>query len=226
MFPLRDSTPRRSFPFVNYLIIFINIFVFIKQLLAPSFEEFVYQYGFIPARFSPLEFEFYKHIFYSMWLHGGFFHIASNLWFLHIFGDNVEDRIGHIKYFLFYFSAGFAAAFLQYLVSIESVIPMIGASGAISGVAGVYFVLFRRSTIEALVPDFFGFLHIVELPSWFFLGYWFLVQVFSGLGSLVTFDINQGGVAWFAHIGGFVWGYLIAQRIKRKSKKYFLEFFE
>ncbi len=218
MLPLRDSTPRRSFPIINYLIIFVNIFVFLIQLSAPSFDEFVYTWGFVPARFSPFEGEFYKYIFFSMWLHGGWFHLLSNMWFLHIFGDNVEDRLGHFRYLLFYISAGFAAALLQYIVSFESLVPMIGASGAISGVAGAYFALFKRSTIEALVPGFFGFWHIVELPSWFFLGYWFVVQLFNGLGSLVAFDINSGGVAWFAHIGGFLWGWWVAKMFFGRKK--------
>ncbi len=134
--------------------------------------------------------------------------------------------MGHLKYILFYISAGFAAAFLQYIFALESTVPMIGASGAISGVAGAYFALFKRSTIEALVPDLFGFLHVVELPSWFFLGYWFIIQLFNGLGSLVLFDINQGGIAWFAHIGGFMWGVYIGKRMKRRIKRVFLEFFE
>ena len=215
MLPLRDSTPRRSFPFINYLIIFVNIFIFLIQLSAPSFEEFVYTWGFVPARFSPFEGQFYKYIFFSMWLHGGWFHLLSNLWFLHIFGDNVEDRLGHLRYLIFYISAGFAAAFLQYVFALGSIVPMIGASGAISGVAGAYFVLFKRSKIEALVPGFFGFWHVVELPSWFFLGYWFVIQLFNGLGSLVVFDINTGGVAWFAHIGGFLLGYYVGKKITK-----------
>lgn len=217
MFPLRDSTPRRSFPWVNYSIIFLTIYVFILQLTAPDFEQFIYQYGFVPSRFNFFDLSSYRYIIYSIFLHGGFFHIISNLWFLHIFGDNVEDSLGHFLYLFFYLIGGMVAVFAQLVFNFGSDIPMIGASGAISAVAGAYFVLFKRSKIEALVPDFIGFLHIVELPSWFFLGYWFVLQVFSGLGSLVTFDIQQGGVAWFAHIGGFVYGVYVAKKIKKRT---------
>ncbi len=219
MIPLRDSTPRRRFPFINYLIILVNLYVFFLQLSAPDFEKFIYENAFIPSQHTIFDIAFYKQIFYSMWMHGGWFHLLSNLWFLHIFGDNVEDKLGHFRYLVFYILAGYSAAMLQYLVSFSSNIPMLGASGAISGVAGAYFVFFRRSRIETLVPDFFGFLHIVELPSWFFLGYWFLIQLFNGFGSLVLFDINQGGVAWFAHVGGFLYGYYVAKRLKRRRIK-------
>ncbi|MBI4225738.1 rhomboid family intramembrane serine protease [Candidatus Roizmanbacteria bacterium] len=211
MFPIRDSTPRSRFPIVNYLIIAITIYVFFIQISSPDFEAFVFQYGFVPARFNLLDLSSYRYILYSIFLHGGLFHIASNLWFLHIFGDNVEDRIGHFWYAIFYILAGVAAVFAQLGFNLGSSIPMIGASGAISGVAGAYFVFFRHSKVETLVPTFFGFYDIIELPVWFFLGYWFVIQVFSGVGSLVTYDIQQGGVAFFAHIGGFVFGYLLAK---------------
>ncbi|MGB9707353.1 MAG: rhomboid family intramembrane serine protease [Microgenomates group bacterium] len=214
MFPIRDSTPTRRFPFVNYLIILTTFFVFIIQLTALDFEGFIFQYGFVPSRFDLFNLQSYQYIFYSIFLHGGWFHVISNMWFLHIFGDNVEDRIGHITYLFFYLFSGVVAVFFQYIFNFQSDIPMIGASGAVSGVAGAYFVFFKRSTIEALVPGFFGFLHLVELPAWFFLGYWFFIQVFSGLGSLVTFDIQQGGVAWFAHIGGFLFGYWLAKKLR------------
>ena len=209
MFPIKDSTPRRTFPIVNYFIIAITIYIFIIQITAPDFEAFVFRFGFVPARFSFIDLNSYRYILYSIFLHGGLFHIASNLWFLHIFGDNVEDRIGHLGYLVFYLLAGAAAVFAQLVFNLGSPIPMIGASGAISGVTGAYFVLFRHSKIESLVPTFFGFYNIIELPAWFFLGYWFVIQIFSGVGSLVTFQ--QGGVAFFAHVGGFIFGYLIAK---------------
>jgi membrane associated rhomboid family serine protease len=215
MFPIRDSTPRQHFPFINYLIILTTFFVFFIQLAAPDFEEFIFNYGFVPTRFDIFNIDSYRFVLYSIFLHGGWFHIISNMWFLHIFGDNVEDKMGHITYLIFYLLSGVVAVFFQYFFNLTSNIPMIGASGAVSGVAGAYFILFRRSTIEALVPGFFGFLHLVELPAWFFLGYWFFIQVFSGLGSLVTFDIQQGGVAWFAHIGGFLFGYYIGKKFYR-----------
>jgi len=214
MFPIRDLTPRRSFPIVNYLIIAITIYVFFIQISSPDFEAFVFQYGFVPARFNFFDLSSYRYILYSIFLHGGLIHIASNLWFLHIFGDNVEDRMGHFWYPIFYILAGVVAVFAQLLFNQGSSIPMIGASGAISGVSGAYFALFKHSKIKSLVPTFFGFYDIIELPAWFFLGYWFVIQLFSGVGSLVAYDINQGGVAFFAHIGGFVFGYLIAKNLK------------
>jgi|SRR3989344_4809025 len=210
MFPIRDLTPRRSFPIVNYLLIAITVYVFFLQISAPNFEEFIFQYGFIPSQFSFFDIDSYKYVLYSIFLHGGFFHIASNLWFLHIFGDNVEDIFGHFWYLIFYLLAGTIAVFVQLFFSLGSAIPMIGASGAISGVSGAYFVLFRHSKIQSLVPTF-GFYHLVDLPAWFFLGYWFVIQIFSGVGSLVAYDINHGGVAFFAHIGGFVFGYVWAK---------------
>jgi len=214
MFPLKDSTPRKRFPIINYSIIFFTFFVFLRQITAADFEQFVYNFGFVPARFNFLDLSSYKYILYSIFLHGGWFHLLSNMWFLHIFGDNVEDKLGHFFYLIFYLLAGILAVFSQLIFNLGSDIPLIGASGAISGVAGAYFVLFKRSKIEALVLDFFGFFHVVELPAWFFLGYWFLIQLFSGFGSLVSFDVNQGGVAWFAHIGGFLFGWWLAKRIR------------
>ncbi|MCR4263811.1 MAG: rhomboid family intramembrane serine protease [Candidatus Roizmanbacteria bacterium] len=217
MFPIRDSHSPERFPFVNYLIIGITIFVFYLQLTASDFEAFVFQYGFIPADFDMLNPASYIPLLSAIFLHGGFMHIFSNLWFLHIFGDNVEGRFGHIPYLLFYVITGVAAAFAQYVVDPTSAIPMIGASGAISGVAGAYFALFRDSEIEAIIPIYF-YIRRVTLPSWFFLGYWFVIQVFNGFGSLVTFGSETGGVAWFAHIGGFVAGWIIALIFGRSTR--------
>ncbi|MBI4130138.1 rhomboid family intramembrane serine protease [Candidatus Roizmanbacteria bacterium] len=214
MFPLRDTRPTRTFPFVNYLIIGITIYAFFLQLSAPDFDKFLLDYAFIPTRFNFFDVDSYKYILYSIFLHGGIFHIASNLWFLHIFGDNVEDSLGHIRYLIFYLLAGTAAVFAQYIFSVDSTIPMIGASGAISGVTGAYFVLVRNSKIEALVILGF-FIQRINLSSTFFLGYWFFIQLFSGIGSVSTIDPQMGGVAYFAHIGGFLFGYLFAKQIDR-----------
>lgn len=208
MFPLKDTNPRSSFPFINYLLILINIVVFYLQLSAPDFETFITTYAFTPAKFSFIDPQSYLYILSSIFMHGSFMHIASNLWFLHIFGDNVEDRMGHISYLVFYLLAGFAATFAQFFLSPGSEIPMLGASGAISGVTGAYFVFFKNSKIKALMPGY-GLLGTAEVSATWFLGYWFVIQVFSGASSFGSG--GQGGVAWFAHIGGFVFGYLIAK---------------
>lgn len=210
MFPLRDSTPRERFPFINYGLILLNLYAFFLQLTSSSFEAFVYQYGFVPTHFNFLDPTTYIPIFTGIFLHGGFFHILSNMWFLHIFGDNVEDRLGHFFYLGFYLLSGFAATMLQYFLTIQASVPLIGASGAISGVAGAYFVFFKESRVQTLVLLFFIWT-IIELPAKVVLGYWFLTQIFAGVGSLANVDPNQGGIAFFAHIGGFIFGYIMAK---------------
>lgn len=205
MFPLYDITEQRRIPYVNYLLIIINIIVFIIQVTQPNFDDFVHQWGFIPLLFDPADIHSYKFIITSMFLHGNILHIVSNLWFLHIFGDNVEDRMGHLAYLLFYLASGFAATMAQlYFIRWEN-IPLIGASGAISGVAGAYLIFQARSQIVALVP-IGSLLNTMRLPAWFFLIYWFVMQVISGFGSLGGINYNLDGVAWWAHIGGFIFG--------------------
>jgi membrane associated rhomboid family serine protease len=214
MFPIQDSTPRKTVPYMNYLLIIINIIVFALEITAPDFETFVRTYAFTPSNFNFYDLGSYVTVFTSLFLHGGILHIASNMWFLHIFGDNIEDRFGHLQFLLFYLGAGVAATLSQYLLTASSDIPSIGASGAISGIIGAYFVFFRKSTIETLVIFF-----IVEIPSWFFIGYWIFLQVFSGIGSIINNTLQFGGVAWFAHIGGFVFGLIIGSIIYFINKK-------
>ncbi len=218
MFPLYDSSERSTFPFFNYAIIALNIFVFYLQITATDFEQFIYAYAFIPADFNILNPGTYFFIFSSMFMHGGVLHIASNLWFLHIFGDNVEDRMGHLRFLFFYLAAGVVATLTQYFLSPLSNIPLIGASGAISAVAGAYFVLFRHSRVRSIVPMGF-YITTANLPVWLFLGYWFVLQVVSGFSTYGGTDIGgEGGVAWFAHIGGFVFGWFVANFMKQKHK--------
>ncbi len=216
MFPIRDSTPRLTTPYINYIIIFSSVFVFFLQLGSSNFELFVYQYGFIPRDFNAFILSSYQPIFSSLFLHGGIFHILSNMWFLHIFGDNVEDRLGHILYLFFYLAGGFFATITQYFFATTSTVPMIGASGAISAVAGAYFVFFRKSRVQTLVALFLIWT-IIDLPASVVLGYWFITQVFAGLGSLASYDLNQGGIAFFAHVGGFIFGYLAAKSLKTRQ---------
>jgi membrane associated rhomboid family serine protease len=213
MLPLWDSTPRKTFPFINYLIIALNIIVFFYEVTSPDFASFVEKYAFVPANFYISDLNSWLPVFSALFIHGSFIHILSNMWFLHLFGDNVEDRVGHFPYLLFYLVGGFIANIAQYLLDPSSVIPLVGASGAISAVAGAYFVLYRNSNVKTLIPIFF-IPAIIDLPVWLFLGYWFVIQIFSGIGSLATMPLQDGGVAWFAHVGGFIFGYLFAQTLK------------
>jgi membrane associated rhomboid family serine protease len=217
MFPIKDTAPRRTFPFVNYILIAVNVAVFVYELVSPDFERLILTYGFTPQNFDIFNLSTYVPVFTSMFLHGSFFHIISNMWFLYIFGDNVEDRIGHFPYLLFYLAAGFFASMAQYVLSIQSAIPQIGASGAISGVIGSYFIFFRKEAVQTLIIFFFIW-DIVEVPVWFFLGFWFVIQLFSGVGMIVANTFDQGGVAFFAHIGGFVFGLLAGLIINRGVK--------
>ncbi|MEO6508640.1 MAG: rhomboid family intramembrane serine protease [Patescibacteria group bacterium] len=216
MFPLYDSTPRRNFPFVNYLIIALNIYFFWLELTSVDPEAFITTYSFIPQQFALFNPASYLPILYSLFIHGGLLHILSNMWFLHIFGDNVEDRMGHFQYLIFYLLGGVAATLGQYFIAPHSTIPMIGASGAISAVAGAYFVFYRHSKVKALVP-FILIFTLIDIPVWLFLGYWFFIQIFSGLGSLTAMSVQDGGVAWFAHVGGFIFGYLVAKFFYREN---------
>lgn len=212
MFPLYDSSKQKSFPFINYSLIIANILVFLVQISASSFDGFILQYGFVPQEFSLFNPLSYFFILSSMFMHGGVFHIASNLWFLHIFGDNVEDELGHFKYMGFYLAAGLIATLTQYVMDTSSIIPLIGASGAISGVTGAYFILFKNARIRTLVTTGF-YIRTVDLPAGLFLGVWFFIQLLSGF---TMYSTTEGGVAWFAHIGGFIFGCVYATVVGRK----------
>lgn len=212
MFPLYDSNAQKSFPFINYLIIAVNILVFYFQITASGFDRFILQYGFIPQEFNLFSPGSYFYVLSSMFMHGGVLHIVSNLWFLHIFGDNVEDELGHFRYLAFYLAAGLAATLAQYFIDPTSSIPLIGASGAISGVTGAYFIRFKQARIRTLVTTGF-YIRTIDLPASFFLGVWFFIQLLSGF---TTYGNGEGGVAWFAHIGGFVFGWIIASLMRKK----------
>lgn len=212
MIPLRDNNPRRTFPFVTYLLIGVNILAFLWELgLGQNIERVLYQVAFIPRRFWVPGYWMadLTTMTFSMFLHGGFMHIGSNMLYLFIFGDNVEDRLGHFRYTLFYFLCGIGATLAHAFFSPSSGVPAIGASGAIAGVLGAYILLYPRARVMTLIPIFF-FITIRELPAVFLLGVWFVLQLFSGVGSLgVTDAQDMGGVAYFAHIGGFVFGMLL-----------------
>ena len=208
MFPLYDTVRSRKFPLVNLLLIAGNILAFWYelQLGSASLERFIFTWGLIPQHFMTNPTKVWITIFTAMFLHGGWFHILSNMWVLFIFGDNVEARMGGMRYLIFYLLSGVAAGLLQTYVLPASQVPMIGASGAIAGVLGAYLILFPRSRIASLVPIVFIFT-IVEVPAYLFLLFWFASQLFSGWMAIQ--GGGASGIAWWAHIGGFIFGLVI-----------------
>jgi membrane associated rhomboid family serine protease len=214
MIPIRDAIRSKNFPAVNLLIIVLNVFVFLWQLTqGPHLKETLFLYGIVPIRYSDpglseqfSRFQQWLPFLTSMFLHGGFLHILGNMWFLHVFGDNVEDRLGHVRYLIFYILCGVAAGLIHLLTNWGSKIPTIGASGAISGVMGAYLLLYPRARITTLILIFF-FFQLIEIPAFVFLGYWLLLQLFSA--SLTPSHV--GGIAWWAHIGGFVSGLIFVK---------------
>jgi membrane associated rhomboid family serine protease len=213
MIPLRDVIPSRTTPVATFSLIALNALAFLYQLsLGDQVEAFTYVWGLVPAYFS------WVTVITSMFLHGGLMHFAGNMLYLWIFGDNVEDRMGHGRFVLFYLLCGVAAALAQTMFAPTSLIPMVGASGAIAGVMGAYFVLYPHSRIVTLVPIVI-FFQIIEIPAIFFLGIWFLMQFVNGLGSFVDTAATQGGgVAFWAHVAGFLAG-LIGVWIFRRPER-------
>ena len=198
MIPLRDIIPSRTTPVVTISLIAVNILVFIYELsLGRDVDAFTLYYGLVPAAFS------WVAVFTSMFLHGGFMHVAGNMLYLWIFGDNVEDRMGHGRFLVFYLLCGVAAALAQTITAPDSVVPMVGASGAIAGVMGAYFVLYPHSRILTLVPLFLFYMRVFEVPAVLFLGIWFVIQFLSGAASA---GMESGGIAVWAHIAGFIAG--------------------
>jgi membrane associated rhomboid family serine protease len=219
--PLHDNNPTRITPYVTYTLIGINVFVFLHQLTLSSrqLEQFFYTYGVVPREItaslsggdSSQIVPQLLTLFTSQFLHGGFLHIAGNMLFLWVFGNNVEDRLGHIKYLIFYLTCGALAALTQWFFSMQSGVPAIGASGAIAGVLGAYIIRFPKARILTLVPIGF-FLTTFRIPAVFFLGFWFVQQAFYGIASLQApsnIGMEGGGVAYWAHAGGFVFGAIL-----------------
>jgi membrane associated rhomboid family serine protease len=208
MFPLYDTIRSRKFPFINLTLIVANVLAFLYEIrMEPStLEGFIFTWGLIPSNFLSDPSSGWVNIFTSMFLHGGWFHIINNMWVLFIFGDNVEARMGGLRYLVFYLFGGTAAGLLQTYVLPFSDVPMIGASGAVAGVLGAYLILFPHSRIASIVPLFFIFT-LIEIPAFIFLLFWFVSQIYSGL-----FAVEGGGgsgIAWWAHIGGFIFGVLM-----------------
>ena len=215
MIPIRDTIRSYTFPVVTWILIGANILAFLFEISMPRamLDRLILDFGVVPARLhldNPAVLlsnpELLIPLFTHMFLHGGWFHIISNLWILFIFGDNVEDRMGSARFFLFYILSGLAAALTQAFIAPNSQIPAIGASGAIAGVLGAYIVLFPRSRVITLIPIFL-IPWYTEIPAIFYLGFWFVTQLFSGFTQLS--NVDAGGVAWWAHIGGFVFGVLL-----------------
>jgi membrane associated rhomboid family serine protease len=224
--PLRDNIPRRTYPFVNNLLLLANVGVFLLELAhGPAPEGFLTRWAFIPDRlFHPLAWGMSPlasllTVFSAMFLHGGFLHLGGNLLYLWIFGDNVEDALGHGRYAFFYLASGVAAAVLQTLLNPGSTLPNIGASGAIAGVLGGYFVLYPRARVVTLVPLFFLF-PLVEIPAGVYLLFWFVMQFWMGSANLAAAGrrAESGGVAWWAHVGGFVAGIVLVVVTRRRRR--------
>jgi membrane associated rhomboid family serine protease len=215
MLPIQDEIRAHRFPFVNYSLIALNIIVFILELMAgPNLEAALYEIALIPADVTAgFDLGDLRAIFTSMFLHAGLSHLLGNMLYLWIFGDNVEDRIGHFWYLMFYLAGGVVASFAHVALNPNSVIPTVGASGAIAAVLGAYLILFPQVKVLTFVPIGF-FLRLTLLPASLLLGFWFVLQLFNGLLTLGLADM--GGTAFWAHIGGFVFGVLIGWLINKE----------
>jgi len=213
MIPIRDKNPSGTFPYVTISIIVLNVSVFLYEIsLGPNLNIFLMKYGVVPLKVKHFSIDsdvtfintFFPFIS-SPFLHGGFIHLIGNMWFLWIFGDNIEDKLGHFKFIIFYVICGITASYVHVIFNSQSNIPCIGASGAIAGVLGAYMVTFPYARIITIVPLFI-FIQIIELPAIIVLGFWFVIQFFFGTASMST---SGGGVAWWAHIGGFASGIIM-----------------
>lgn len=227
MIPIRDDAPRSTTPFINYFLILLNVLVFLFEVsLGPRTRAaFVSEFGFtpyhidawltgeVPAGYALIPF------FSSMFLHASWLHLIFNMWGLAIFGDNVEDRLGHFGYLVFYLLCGLGAGVTHYLFNLQSQVPSVGASGAIAGVMGAYFLLYP----SARVLTWFGFF-ILWLPAWLVLGYWFIAQFLSGAATAITYSRETGGgIAFWAHVGGFVCGLILIKVLPTRQRYYRFE---
>ncbi len=214
MIPLRDVIPSRTTPIITVTIIVLNALAWFVEISMPpeQLNQFLYIYGVVPASFSP------PTLITSMFLHGSWMHVIGNMWYLWIFGDNVEDRLGHGRFIFFYLLCGIAAAFDQIVIDPTSTLPTIGASGAIAGVMGAYFVLYPQSRVLTLIPLII-FWEVIELPAVLLLGFWFLMQLFSAGAIAVTASTHgSGGVAFAAHVAGFLVGVASVFVLKKRDQ--------
>jgi membrane associated rhomboid family serine protease len=223
MIPLGDSVPIRTWPVITWALIGLNVWVFLYELLlGPDLQSFIHTWGLVPARFfsvsatDPSDWAGrFAPLVTCMFLHGGWAHLIGNMVYLWIFGDNVEDRLGHLRYLFFYLLTGIAAGLTQTYLYPDSTMPTVGASGAISGVLGAFFVLFPTARVLTLVPLLL-FFPLFEVPAVLYLGFWFLMQLLSGTVALAA-ALDTGGVAWWAHVGGFVIGMALAPLLRRRQ---------
>ncbi len=224
MFPIKDTIRARTFPIVNWGLILVNALVFIFEISMPeaSLNRFLYTWGLVPSQLNPAQPLSFVPFFTHMFLHGGWLHVISNLWILFIFGDNVEDRMGSGRYLVFYLAGGIVAGGLQvFTAGAASDVPAIGASGAIAAVLGAYFVFYPRARVLTLIPIFI-IPWMVTIPAILFLGIWFATQLFQGVAALSS-TAASGGIAWWAHIGGFIFGLIMAYpfTVGRKPLKWY-----
>ncbi len=220
MIPIRDKNPSSTFPYVTIGIIVVNVLIFLYELsLDSGLGVFVMKFGVVPLRVSHYSqvpdltlISTFLPFISSMFLHGGFVHLIGNMWFLWIFGDNIEDKLGHFKFIVFYFLCGIIASSVHVFFNSQSNVPCIGGSGAIAGVLGAYMITFPRARVVTIVPLFI-FIQVMELPAIIVLGFWFVIQLFNGAAS-ITASTSGAGVAWWAHIGGFAAGITILYIIR------------
>jgi len=227
MIPIRDDTARFSTPFITYFIIALNAAVFLLELSVGgqghrALNSLMYQFGIVPAHFEHVLLAgrasslpgLMLPVLTSMFLHASWLHIIGNMWVLWIFGDNIEDYLGHFSYLLFYLASGFAAGAAHILLNAGSNVPSVGASGAIAGVMGAYFVLYPRARVLVWFPPIFFF----HLPAWLVLGYWFAVQFLSGAATSIA-ETSRGGIAFWAHVGGFVAGIVLIKLLPERPRR-------
>jgi len=218
MIPLKDENPTETTPYVTIALLLVNTVIFFYELsYGLGMGRFIFRFGMIPYEFTqgmelapPSPIPAGLTILTSMFLHGGLFHLGGNMLYLWIFGNNVEDALGHFRFLIFYFICGFAAAFTHILANPLSKVPTVGASGAIAGLLGAYLILYPYARVLTLI-FFFYFVRIVPLPAYFIIGFWFILQLLNGM-------IGGGGVAWFAHIGGFLAGLLLVKLFARPDR--------
>jgi membrane associated rhomboid family serine protease len=221
MIPLKDRNPTKRFPIITIFLIATNILIFFYQIsLGIRLEGFYYKFSVIPSHIvESLHSEIFRPfifatLFTSLFLHEGWLHLGGNMLYLWVFGDNVEDKLGHGRFFIFYLICGVAATALHIFIDPASTVPTIGASGAISGVLGAYILMFPRARVLTLIPIFI-FIQLLELPAFIVLGFWFVLQFFNGILSLGYASSGMRGVAWWAHIGGFIAGLLLVIPFKK-----------